>query len=363
MTLNRKNICNDNYNFSKHFELSETNSNNNSFPLMSLDKKTNPKRNMDSSVSLNQLDEFQNKKNLLKITSSEELGKISKYGELPDCLKNTLITGELTVDENGNLIISQDIQSVFEYFLSAQSEESLETIVSRIEEYIDLTLPHKASLEALEILYSYLSYKKSLERVDPDNYKEASRNEMVNVLKDAIQKRYDSRRKYLKPEIIEAFFSKDEQYDEFTISRMELENNPEISYKEKQQILKQMEELLPEDIKERRSKFEQEQVMNTKIEEIKEQGEDNKKIYDLRATVYGHDAAKRLMDYDIKQNEFNKRFNEYLAFKKKIKNSSKLDDEKKQMEIEYFEKDNFNDIEIRKIKIMERLHSEKKNNA
>jgi hypothetical protein len=81
---------------------------------------------------------------------------------LPNSLQGTEVDGELEVDANGHLKITNGVRHVFDYFLSAIGEEPLETILARIRAYIRHKLPNMAAGEAEQLLDNYIAYKRGL---------------------------------------------------------------------------------------------------------------------------------------------------------------------------------------------------------
>ncbi len=297
---------------------------------------------------------------IYKINSLEEYDNISKYGPLPDCLQGTLFIINLSVDKNGDLIISEDIRHLIEYFLTAQLEENRDTVIGRIEEFFNLTLPPDAAMEAYDILHSYLAYKKALTGFDTEAYDGEDNSSLIGGLKIAAAKRFDARRKYLGEEVVEAFFAREEAYDSFTLKRMEIENDDSLDFKKKATLLEEEEEFLPESMKERRQKWRDEQVLRVEIEQLKAAGDNSDKIFKLRSDLYGEKGALALANIDKKRDELKSRFKEYSFDKQKILNSKDITDEEKELNIDEIKRSYFSSKEIIKIGIWESIENNKK---
>ena len=292
-------------------------------------------------------------KQLYEFSSAEEYGKVSKYGILPVSLRDTQIDGRLKADANGNLIIDREIRSVFDYFLSAMGEEGIDTSVGRIEEYIKLTLTEPAAQKALSILHEYLEYSKVPQRFSPTVNADSDKKAFIAELKDAINERSENRRKYLSPEVVSAFFSDEEAYDTFTLQSLDIENNQSLSAAEKEKKIYQLEEQLPADTRDDRRQFRKELSMNKQIDELQKTEGNEDKIYDLRAGVYGKEAADRLAELDQKRAELSQRINTYRAEKNKISSMSGLTNESKQLQIDALGKRMFSEEELLEVNIRE----------
>ena len=285
-------------------------------------------------------------KQLYQFSSAEEYGKVSRYGILPVSLRDTQIDGSMKADANGNLIIDREIRSVFDYFLSAMGEEGLDTSVGRIEEYIKLTLPEPAAQKAMAILREYLEYSKSPQGFSPTVNADIDKKAFITELKDAINERSENRRKYMDPEVVKAFFSDEETYDTFTLHSLDIEKDNSLSAAQKEKMIYQLEEQLPADTRDDRRQFRKENALNKQIDELQktEGNEDN--IYDLRAGVYGKEAADALAALDQKRAELSQRINTYREEKNKILNMPGLTNETKQFQIETLGKRMFSEEEL-----------------
>jgi len=301
---------------------------------------------------------------LIQIDSLETYEKVSRYGKPANCLRGTEIDGGLKVDDNGKLVIDKGIVRLFEYFMSARSEESFETCIARIEEYIELTLPHDARIQALSLLYDYLNYKNHLGKsmagkpsLSPGDY-----TDNIETARDIMQQRNTIRRQYLKPEVANAFFSDEEAYDNYVLDRVSLEkNNPSLSEDEK---LKMIENIannsnLPEAYKQKVIFQEKQRVVETKIAELRKQEGNEDTIYNLRKDLYGKEVADGLMANDKTRQDWEDRFNAYYSTKKAILNSQNLSENEKQQRITQLQRNSFSEKESALLTLYESAEEEK----
>lgn len=87
---------------------------------------------------------------------------------LPASFRGTTVDGVFRLDANGNLLISEDIRQIFDYFLAAVGEEPLATSVERLRAYITEQLSANAREQALTLLNQYLDYKRELVLLERD---------------------------------------------------------------------------------------------------------------------------------------------------------------------------------------------------
>lgn len=294
------------------------------------------------------------------IDSAETYEKLSRYGKLSGCLQGTQIDGGFRLDEAGRLIISAEIRSLFEYFLTAMHEEGKETSIGRIREYVQLTLPREAEEEALSILDDYLEYRSNLKRFNPENLQEASKAEAFEALKKAILEREEQRRRYLQPEVVEAFFSDEEAFDHFNLKRMEIAYDESLNADEKEALLSELNGRLPEGIRESRIYRAKEAGLKDQIAKLQKEEGSETEIYALRENFYGKEAAERLAALDRERKDWQNRFNAYCQSKEAIISASNLSAAAKQLEIKRLQKDFFSEAELSKLEICEKIEAGKK---
>lgn len=91
---------------------------------------------------------------------------ITGLENLPPSLHDTEVDGGFELDADGNLIITNRIRQLFDYFLSTQGEEPLPTIVQRLRAYIHNTLSGDAAAEAEQLLENYIGYLDDVAALD-----------------------------------------------------------------------------------------------------------------------------------------------------------------------------------------------------
>jgi len=273
----------------------------------------------------------------------------SQYGNLPSSLRRTEIPGNLMVDMSGKLIVTEDLRDVFEYFLSGMGEEPYETLIARIEEYLKYALPDSASQEAIEILHSYLTYKKKLEELESDKSIIEGREDRIAALKDILSQRMLVRRQCLSPDVVDAFFGESEKYDLFTLGRIEIEQNAVLSEQEKESRLIELEEQLPEHMKERRQEYRTRQKLQKTIDEIRQKGGSEEEVFQARAEIFGPEAAERLAELDKQTANWENRLHQFTEGMKSITQQKELSDDEKQERINELKYDLFDDTEISRV--------------
>ena len=141
--------------------------------------------------------------------------QVAPLKNLPASFGGTTVDGVFRLDANGNLLISEDIRRIFDYFLAATGEEPLRTSVERLRAYIAAELPANAREQALVLLNQYLDYKRELVLLERDL------PQMANL--DALRQREAAvqalRARIFDSETQQAFFAREEAYNQFTLQR------------------------------------------------------------------------------------------------------------------------------------------------
>jgi lipase chaperone LimK len=292
-------------------------------------------------------------------TSSTDLNNIfgyhSKFGPLPKCLQGTDIDGELLVDANGKLVINNGLRNLFEYFLSALPEESLDTILGRIKEYVQYQIPEEPAQRAIAILESYISYKQKLEEVESPEGLQGEQLGTLDAIKDALANRMLLRRQFMSPEVVQAFFENEEKYDQFNLQLIDIKQNSVLSPEAKEEQIIELEQMLPESVRLMRQEERKREQIKKQIEDMRKQGKTEKDIYEFRKNEYGKEYADRWQKLEETRNKWDKKINEYMEQRKTISSDPNLTDQEKNLAIDRLKFESFDESEIRRVNHEEQL--------
>ncbi|TDT43405.1 lipase chaperone LimK [Halospina denitrificans] len=168
-------------------------------------------------------------------------------------LQGTEIDGSLKADAQGRLIVDLETRDFFDYFLNTVGEVEEGEAVDQIRALAESHLPESAVMEAMDLLEHYIDYKEEAIAINSqpvDREAAQSPQGQMRILEQGLADMKRARRDTLPPEAVDAFFSLEEAYGEFTLQRMQIQRNSELSAQEKQQQLRLAEEQLPEPIRE-----------------------------------------------------------------------------------------------------------------
>ena len=118
--------------------------------------------------------------------------------------------------------------------------------------------------------------------------------ETLKKLKAALADKKSVRRQHLGETVSDALFGHEERYDDFSLTRIEINSNPQLSEFEKEQRLAQAEDALPPVMAQKMRTKRQEKDLRQKISLLKEGTGNEQEINALRAEFYGPKIAERM---------------------------------------------------------------------
>jgi len=273
-------------------------------------------------------------------------------------LKGTTIDGLYPVDKDGNLLFSEDIKHRFEYFLSTMGEFSLAQVQQMIREDITLNLEEPARSQALQLFKDYVGYKYAL--ADLEKSLQAPQEYELNDIERMryqLQQLRDKRREYFNQETVDAFFGFDEMYDDFMLSRLEIQANSQLTAAQKAEQIESLEQSLPEEVKAMREETQKVSEVFKVTEEMREQGASDSEIFELNSQEFGQEAAMRLQALDEKRQEWQNQVDMYIEEKQQLQSNDSLSDAEKTERLNNL-LSSFNENERRRLKAYELMRQE-----
>lgn len=271
---------------------------------------------------------------------------------LPPSFSGTQVDGQFHVDEAGNLIISEDIRRIFDYFLSAMGEEPLSATIKRLRDYIASQLQAPARDQALALLDQYLDYKKQLVQLEKDLPQVPNiegllqREQAVKAMRASI----------FSAEAHQAFFANEEAYNQFTMQRLVIRHDKNMTDTQKAEALDQLRNNLPEALQD--AVVPQLQTeLNQQTAALKAEGASPAQIQQLRLQLVGSEATARLEALDQSRLQWSQRLNQYRQEKARIESSNGLNDSDKQAALQALAEERFDKQERLRLEAAEELAS------
>ena len=228
--------------------------------------------------------------------------RLTPAAQEPTSLRGTQVDGELLVDARGNLVLTSQVRHLFDYFLSLIGEESGLQARQRIRDHLTAQLDEPARGQALELLETYLDYQYQLVDLEA-RFPVAERLEDLLAREQAVQQ---LRARLFSREAHEAFFAGEEIYNNFTLERLTIQQDPSLSDREKGLAIEALRENLPEEMQQLLVP----QIHNDLREQtlaLRAAGADEGRIRQLRMGMLGPEATERLEELDRSRAEWRER--------------------------------------------------------
>jgi lipase chaperone LimK len=305
-----------------------------------------------------------NQQSSKSVPSYKVLPYKSKLGPLPDSLDGTVMKQALVVDEHGSLRISSDIQRVFDFFLSTIEEESLDTILARINEYLDFHLDQPALDESKQILAQYIDLKQALYdfeqsrsaslKLQIESGQLAENKELyMSLLSEQLSEQAALRQEYLSAEVYEAFYAESQAFDDYTLARMRVESDHLLSSDEKLDRLAQVDAQAPQEIVESRRRAQVTDVLKERTAQLTKQGASSADIRALRTDMFGAEAADRFDALDAQRAQWKSRLANYLTKRSEIMSIEGLSMEARQQQVDLLRSNQFDAREQVRVRVYE----------
>lgn len=276
---------------------------------------------------------------------------------LPASLVGTEVDGRFHLDAAGNLLVTEDIRRLFDYFLSTLGEESLAGSVQRLRDHIAGRLDAPAEGQALALLGQYLDYKRQLAQLERD----------LPLLADldALRQREVAvqalRARIFNADAHQAFFASEEAYNAFTLQRLAIQRDARLDPAAKAAAIDQLRAALPEPLQAAVASQLQAEL-RAQVGALQAAGGSPEQVRQLRQQLVGAEAAARLETLDRQRLQWQQRLQAYLKEKGRIEASEGLSDSDKAAAIARLQEDGFSPQERLRLRAAAELVQARKAN-
>lgn len=271
---------------------------------------------------------------------------------LPASFDGTEVDGVFHLDAAGNLLISEDIRRIFDYFLAAVGEEPLRTSVERLQAYIARQLPEPARGQALALLEQYLDYKRQLVLLERD-LPQLADLEALRQRELAVQA---LRGRIFDPETQQAFFAREQAYNQFSLQRLAIVQDSSLDDAGKAAAIDQLRNSLPAELQDSLVPQLQNQLRQ-QTARLQAAGANPGQIRQLRQQLVGAEATERLEALDQQRHDWTQRIERYRAEKAAIAANQGMSASDKTAAIAQLAADNFDERERLRLPAAEQLAS------
>lgn len=283
---------------------------------------------------------------------------------LPRSLQGTEVDGEIIIDENKQLVVTEGLRRLFDYFLSALGEEDEAVIYARVESYIRSHTPEPAASQAMKIFDQYIAYLKAIPAIESrygNLQLQATKNGELdlNVVAQQRQDVAKLRQQHFDKATITAFFGAEDAYDDYSIAMVKINQDKQMSDAQKEAAKQDYISRMPDNAT--KANIAQQANLNeliTRTEQLQAKGATAEELYNMRRELVGAPAAARLAQVDQQDAHFDQRFQQYQAQKQQLL-SQNADKAQAQTQINQIEQQLFNETERKRLAGYAALHQQK----
>lgn len=279
----------------------------------------------------------------------------SEHGELPPSLEGTTIPFNLEVTSDGQLVVNANLRRLFDYFLTLDGEEPLDTILARIEELLKNHLPETAQARAIEVLHQYFDLKNAeiaLALQMDENYKATGQRYSVAEMRRLLR---DLRASNLDPEAYNGFFGVEDKRDDYTLARLKIQEDDSLTAEEKKAALAALDHMLPEADQIHLQQERQTESVYSEVEKARSEGASDAEIFHIREQAFGAKAAQRYAEADAKKAQWESRISAYRQEREEILNNPGITEQDKNYQIDRLRQQHFEGNELKRIPVIDRI--------
>lgn len=281
------------------------------------------------------------------------------------------IEGELLHDGDGNLLVTLDARILFDYFIMTYVQANPATGRNAFYDYVESALPEPARSQAIKLFDDYLSYMTTVN--DVMLRLEAAGGDMAFM---AAQRDMDSQRAYfdeieghlnelelLRQQFFDAgeqdaFFGVEEAYSRYTLSRMRLNADTDISDYDRQLAIAELQAALPPEIREFEQQSDADFELFEKTMALRESGAGEDEIRALRESYVGAEVAEQMARFEAEQAQWEERYDVYNAEAQAIRQNVLLDEVTREEEIGRLRNAHFDPQEMSEVELYDQAQLE-----
>lgn len=269
----------------------------------------------------------------------------SMQGTVPDGDRRAL-SGQMPGQSSGALAYGE-LRRMFDYYLSAVGEQSIDSITQEIHRAIDQNVPQHQVLGAKRLLGRYLEFKRALVDLEKKPKLEGTGVAAIRQRFNAMQ---DVRARIFSAEEEQGLFGLEDANDRDSLARLEIHQNTALSASQKRDQLAVLDAALPAALRADREAprvvIQVEQTAQT----MRANGASDDDIYRMRAKALDPQAAVRLAEVDREEKAWKDRIAVYLGERSKLlKTQADAPESERQTALMQLQQSQFSEEERRRL--------------
>ncbi len=264
-------------------------------------------------------------------------------------LAGTDMPAKFKTDNDGHLIINQDIRLIFDYFLTLKEENNDKNIWILLDKRIRTQLTGTTRNQAFDLFKQYMAYKEALPGIEiayPISLNELGTLDMSDpAIMEQLENRFSARQtlreEFFTHEVKNHFFDEQEQYYRYQINRLAIHTNKNLSPEMKQRQLDQIKQQLPSKTLEQQRQINALEILNNKIKATNQKGiskeEHIRLIDEFAAEMAGEEAMRRYQLSQSQTSQWNEKRQTFLQQRNAINHNTAIDQLEKENAIRHLQ--------------------------
>ena len=224
-----------------------------------------------------------------------------------------------TADASSGPLAYGELKRLFDYYLSAVGEQTVEGITAHLRGELERRLPAPQAKKAQRLLDLYIAFKREL--LVLEQKPELSGN-AVQAIRARMLAQQDLRARYFSTEEAQGMFGFDDAYDMDAVARLEVSQNPALNAEQKKQQLASLDAAMSPDLREAREASLVVVKVEQQAQELRAKGASEDDIYRMRAKAFDPEAAARLAEVDREEAVWKSRIAQYREQRGKVLQSN-----------------------------------------
>lgn len=225
-------------------------------------------------------------------------------------LEGTRPDGDAKAVAGEALVVDVALRNLFEYYLAAVGEKSIDDIRAETERELDRKLKPAIASQAKQLLGRYLDYKRALLELEKNAQLAGNASATVRARIDAMQQ---VRSRYFSAVENAGLFGFDDAYDLDAVARMEISQNAALTAAQKQARIAALDAAMPAALREAREAPMAVVRLEESVVKMRQGGASDDEIYRMRAAAISPEAAARLAEVDRDESAWKSRIDVYLG--------------------------------------------------
>ena len=234
------------------------------------------------------------------------------------------INCQMDIDAGNNLVVNELTRNCYEFFITQIGEKELDQIRKDFETYIQSGYKDPAASQIVDLWKRYLDYRDKMGDIPKPNFSDEDPRYYRTIF-DSTQ---NLRKQFFSNHEIEGLFGNEDTYHRYTLDRLDVMANKNLSEEEKAKKLKDLFNDLPEDWKANLEQINKVEDLRKLTAEIKARGGSAEEIRQMRLELVGPEATQRLENLDVQRSDWKNRVNSYLTERDQIMKSGMSDSAK-----------------------------------